>query len=75
MQFQTTDFSVPAFITVEQLARALQVSPATVRRWHAGGNLPVLPIRIGRRILFPARAVLALLGNVRIPVIVTAHSG
>ena len=60
MSFQSIDFSGPAVVTVEQFARAFQVSSATVRRWHARGKLPVQPLRVGRRILFPLGPVLAL---------------
>lgn len=52
---------VSPVLTVEQLARTFQVSPATVRRLHSAGHLPVKPLRIGRRLLFPVAAVQAFL--------------
>lgn len=61
MQSQSIDLLIPSVVTVEQFARALQVSPATLRRWHASGLLPVSPLRVGRRMLFPLGPVQALL--------------
>lgn len=52
-----SDLSLHTVLTVEQFARAFQVSEATVRRLHANGQLPVLPLRVGRRLLFPVTAV------------------
>ncbi len=63
MSIQKTDFSCPAVVTVEQFARAFQVSPATIRRWHARGNLSVRPLRVGRRLLFPLAPVMELLDS------------
>lgn len=52
-----------AVLTVEQLARTFQVSPATVRRLHTAGRLPVQPLRLGRRLLFPTAAVQSFLSS------------
>jgi len=52
---------VPVVLTVEQFAHAFSVSAATVRRLHAKGRLPVQPLRLGRRLLFPTAAVQSLL--------------
>lgn len=46
-----------AVLTVDQFARVMQLSPATVRRLNASGRLPIQPLRIGRRLLFSAQAV------------------
>jgi excisionase family DNA binding protein len=55
--------NVPVVLTVEQLAHAFCVSPATVRRLHAKGRLPVQPLRLGRRLLFPMAAVQSFLSE------------
>lgn len=52
-----SDSHTASVLTVEQFARAFQVSEATVRRLHANGQLPVLPLRVGRRLLFSVTAV------------------
>ena len=44
-------------LTVDQFACAMQMSPATVRRLLASGRLPIQPVRLGRRLLFPLSAV------------------
>ncbi len=54
---QSNTFPVSPVLTVEQFAQAMQLSPATVRRLLASGRLPVQPVRLGRRLLFPLAAV------------------
>jgi hypothetical protein len=44
--------SVPQLLDVRDVARALCVSPYTVRRWSSGKSPRLCPIRLGRRILF-----------------------
>jgi excisionase family DNA binding protein len=56
-----------AVLTVEQLARTFQVSPATVRRLHMSGGLPVQSLRVGRRLLFPLSAVQSFLSSSQSP--------
>lgn len=54
----TSPLDTPVSVfTLEQFAQAMQVSPATVRRLHAAGRLPFVPLRLGRRLLFPVAAV------------------
>jgi len=56
-----------AVLTVEQLARTFQVSPATVRRLHTTGCLPVQSLRVGRRLLFSTAAVQSFLSSSQTP--------
>lgn len=47
----------PAILTVERVAKMMQVSPATVRRWAEDGAIPAK--KIGRRWYFSAEQLLA----------------
>lgn len=49
-------------LTSEELAAALRCSPRTLTEWERSGRIPPA-IRIGRRRLWPASTVAALLGT------------
>jgi excisionase family DNA binding protein len=38
---------MPDYLTVNEIAKLLDVKPATVRRWLAGGHMPAY--KVGRR--------------------------
>lgn len=44
------------FITIDELAELLRVTPATVYQWRAAGRGPVAT-KVGRRVLFRESAV------------------
>ena len=52
---------VPGLLA-EELAAALRCSPRTLTAWEKSGRIPA-SIRIGRRRLWPASTVAALLGT------------
>lgn len=56
-KYSALPINTHAVLTVQQFARAFQVSEATVRRLLASDQLPVRPLRLGRRLLFPTAAV------------------
>ena len=49
-------------LTAEELAAGLRCSPRTLTEWERSGRIPPA-IRIGRRRLWPASTVAALLGT------------
>ena len=44
------------FLTLQNLAIELSISPRTIRRWVAKGHLPA-PRRLGRQCFWPAQAI------------------
>jgi predicted site-specific integrase-resolvase len=57
--------ALPCYLTVQQLADALQCCPQTIRNWCKRGLLPA-PVAVGRRKrLWEAEAVRAALARLR----------
>ena len=52
----------PATINAKQLAKALGVGTWTIYQGAKQGTLPVAPIRVGSRMVWPSATVAALLG-------------
>ena len=55
--------SVPRLFALVEIAKALSVSPHTVRSWVRQGKLK--PTRICRRLLFSAEAILELISKAK----------
>jgi hypothetical protein len=48
----------PSLISQEHVARLLHIKPRTLRAWRAQDPTPISFIRVGKRALYPADAVL-----------------
>jgi hypothetical protein len=54
---------LPVMLTTAQAAAALHRKPSTLNRWAFTNTGLVKPIHIGRRLAWPAAAILALLNG------------
>ncbi len=58
---QTAD--LPATLTTAKAAAALNRKPQTLNKWAATNTGPVQPVRINRRLAWPAAEIAALLNG------------
>jgi hypothetical protein len=54
---------LPAMLTTAQAAVALNRKPATLNKWAFTNSGPLQPVRINRRLAWPADAIAALLNG------------
>lgn len=55
--------SIPSALTTAQAAAALNLKPKTLNKWAFTGRGPLQPVRIGRRLAWPAAAIANLLNG------------
>lgn len=53
------------YLRTEDLAARVHLSPATIHNRHSQGRLPVRPIKVGRRLLWPRVEVEAWLDDLK----------
>ncbi|WP_189493049.1 helix-turn-helix transcriptional regulator [Formosimonas limnophila] len=61
MNLVSTQHTLPAILTTNEAAVALNRKPQTLRKWACLGNAPITPLRINGRLAWRASEVLALL--------------
>lgn len=59
---KTDASSTPKMLSTADAARALNRQPQTLRQWSCRGNGPLLPRRVGGRLLWSYAAICLLLG-------------
>lgn len=55
--------AIPETLTTAEAARALNREPQTLRKWASLENGPIRPVRINRRLAWPADQIAALLNG------------
>lgn len=54
---------IPVTLTTAEAAKALNREPQTLRKWACLENGPIRPVRINRRLAWPADQIVALLNG------------
>ncbi len=61
MNLVSTQHTLPAILTTNEAAVALNRKPQTLRKWACLGNAPIAPLHINGRLAWRASDILALL--------------